>query len=59
MQCIYQVNDNTMFPLGWNWEWPYHTGDVRAYPEIFYGQNPWRDKSTTEVIPAKISDKKK
>ena len=39
---------------GWRWRWPVRRGQVKAYPEIIYGQRPWQRSSTTPELPRQI-----
>ncbi|MBN1798742.1 MAG: hypothetical protein JW822_09195 [Spirochaetales bacterium] len=52
---IYKVSKNTDFPVGWKWAWPRANADqVKAYPSISFGRNPWSDRSTIPQLPRRI-----
>jgi hypothetical protein len=53
-QCIYYEINNNQTEIGWNWDWP-GNGNVRAYPEIIFGQKPWSTESTSTSLPAPIN----
>ncbi len=40
---------------GWGWNWP-ESPDIRAFPDIMFGKNPWAESSTTSRLPVKISE---
>jgi hypothetical protein len=52
---IYKVRKNSDFPLGWKWDWPQkNTNQVKAYPSISFGRNPWSNRSTIAGLPRRI-----
>ena len=53
-QCIYYEFNNNQLEIGWNWNWT-GNGNVRAYPEIIFGQKPWSTESTSTLLPARIN----
>ncbi|HEQ71582.1 MAG TPA: hypothetical protein ENN69_03755 [Spirochaetia bacterium] len=55
-QCVFkrEVNGETVF--GWNWEWPFYEGHVKAYPEVIFGRQPYLQFSTTPLLPKKVAD---
>ena len=40
---------------GWRWRWPNGGGEVKALPQVLFGQSPWRNSSTTASLPRQIS----
>jgi len=55
-QCISKEGE-LGFPVRWHWGWP--EGDpsqVKGYPFIGFGQDPWRPASTTPSLPRKVAD---
>ncbi len=55
-QCIYKNTSSDKESVGWRWDWPVATGNIKAYPSILYGLKPWSHKSTTPNLPIKIDD---
>ena len=54
-QCIFFSGEPVRF--GWAWRWPYGSGaGVKAYPEVLIGRKPWSSRSTTENLPARVTD---
>lgn len=39
----------------WTWDWKYEGDNVKAYPEVVFGQKPGYPKSTTTLLPRKLS----
>jgi len=40
----------------WRWDWPLNSGEsIHAFPELFFGQNPWFSSSTTAALPRVIN----
>lgn len=39
----------------WTWNWPDQRENVKAYPEVVFGQKPGKETST-ETLPRKVSD---
>ncbi len=39
----------------WTWDWPITGANVRAYPEVIYGQKPM-NRSTVSSMPIRISE---
>ena len=55
-QCLLRrIFDDDNSQYGWNWWWPYESGNVKAYPEVIYGRKPWDSFSTTSDLPRQIS----
>jgi hypothetical protein len=55
-QCISKEGEHG-FPVRWHWDWP--EGDanqVKAYPFIGSGQDPWRTASTTPALPRRVGE---
>ncbi|MBN2193903.1 MAG: hypothetical protein JW751_13895 [Polyangiaceae bacterium] len=55
-QCISKEGEHG-FPVRWHWTWP--EGDanqVKGYPFIGFGQDPWRSASTTSALPRRVAD---
>ena len=56
-QCVRSGAPPVYFPVGWSWSWPAGNGDqVRGYPFIGFGQDPWRPASTTSALPRRAGD---
>ena len=54
-QCI-RMEDAKTLPLRFTWRWPeVSPGQVKGYPFIGYGQDPWRPTSTGPGLPAVAS----
>jgi hypothetical protein len=54
-QCVFLEEYPGGFEAGWAWNWPGIRFDVRAYPNIIYGKNPWLP-STSPNLPVRIGD---
>lgn len=39
----------------WTWDWKYEGDNVKAYPEVVFGHKPGYPKSTTTLLPRKLS----
>ena len=53
-QCLMRRVVNGEDQYGWRWQWPYRRGEAKAYPEVIYGQTPWRS-TTTADLPRQIA----
>jgi len=59
-QCISVGGLKSNPEFKWEWRWPTGVNNaVKSYPEIIYGWKPWSGASTSNSLPAKISDSKK
>jgi hypothetical protein len=57
---IYKVRKTAVFPVGWKWAWPKkNIYQVKAYPSISFGQNPWSATSTITQLPIRVDQIKK
>ena len=54
-QCIMRRVVGGEDQYGWRWRWPDTGGEVKALPQVLYGQSPWRRSSTTQSLPRKVS----
>lgn len=52
-QCIYTTKNN--FPIGWYWNCNSEIDNVKGFPQILYGQNPYSLVQTTEQLPIHLS----
>jgi len=58
-QIIFQENSDSLCPFGWEWDWPQNSdGNVKAYPEIYIGKEPWSalPSSNTDKLPIALKD---
>ncbi|QSI77453.1 GH12 family glycosyl hydrolase domain-containing protein [Niveibacterium microcysteis] len=47
--------DGSVSPT-WRWDWPLSSNEsIHAFPELFFGQNPWFSSSTTAALPRVIN----
>ena len=53
-QCLMRRVVDGGDEFGWRWRWPYGRGEAKAYPQVIYGQTPWRSATTTD-LPRQIS----
>jgi hypothetical protein len=54
-QYIYKANNGSIFPMGWKWHWPRkNSNQVKSYPHIACGQNPWENSSTNRRFPIRV-----
>jgi hypothetical protein len=54
-QIIWAQLDTSSLPVGWTWRWPaLDPGQVKAYPDISFGKNPWNKKSTSAWLPLRM-----
>jgi hypothetical protein len=56
-QFVY-ITRGSNFPVGWEYTWPsgIEEGDVKTYPNIQFGWNPWDGSTTTGDLSAAIGD---
>ena len=54
-QCVMRRVVGGEDQYGWRWRWPSTSDDVRAYPEVLFGQRPWDFSSTTTRLPRRLS----
>ncbi|MBN2536319.1 MAG: hypothetical protein JXB88_25780 [Spirochaetales bacterium] len=56
-QCIYVPGGSPSISGGWKWRWPaLNTGQVKAYPNISFGKNPWNGQSTSPWLPLRMDN---
>jgi len=53
-QCVLRRVVDGEDQYGWRWRWPGTGREARAFPEVIYGQTPWR-AATTPSLPRRIS----
>ncbi len=55
-QCVEQPGPD-LFPVGWHFRWPEGAADqVRGYPFLGFGQDPWRRTSTLPELPRRAGE---
>lgn len=55
-QCVERSGPDP-FPLAWHWDWPEDGVDrVRGYPFVGFGQDPWRQSSSSADLPLPVKD---
>ena len=54
-QCVMRRVVDGEDQYGWRWRWPNGGGEVKALPQVLFGQSPWRKSSTTPSLPRQIS----
>ncbi len=54
-QCVMRRVVDGEDQYGWRWRWPNGGGEVKALPQVLFGQSPWRNSSTTASLPRQIS----
>ena len=55
-QCMGGVpNGKNSISAQWSWDWKNQGDNVKAYPEVVFGHKPGYPKSTTTLLPRKLS----
>lgn len=54
-QCVFAQSDTPSAVMGWRWAWPGTGKQVKAYPEVMYGNSPWDDEPPTGRLPVPVS----
>lgn len=60
-QCLLSRGEGEDAQYGWRWRWPSGAEmgreyEVKAFPNLFYGHQPWRDVSTSDAMPVRVGD---
>ena len=56
-QCVFAQSDTLPTTMGWRWEWPGSDRQIKAYPEVMFGDSPWDNEPPTGPLPLPVSDR--